>query len=271
MDYAPIFIANGWYKNRTEFVRTHVQFSNFSKFPKIERYVETTRLNALRDRVLVEMPFERHTKRLIRNQIVTYDEAVFNKVWDERWHVYEDRPIRDVSEMFAVARKVVNSDPSRLNAIMQAMETHPRLIIFYNFNYELEALRELHHIFGIPVAEWNGHKHEQIPDTARWLYLVQYTAGNEGWNCITTNAMEFYSLTYSYKVFEQAQGRIDRLNTPYSDLHYGVLKSNSKIDKAISKALAQKRNFNVKAFTKEWAPFPDQEHGQAAAQDAEAA
>lgn len=151
---------------------------------------------------------------------------------------------------------------------MKAMEKFPRLIVFYNFNYELDMLRELQTIFNIDVAEWNGHKHEPIPEKAKWLYLVQYNAGSEGWNCISTNAMTFFSLTYSYKQFEQAQGRIDRMNTPYSDLHYDVLKSTSKIDKAISKALAQKRNFNVKAFTKDWAPFPDQEDLPEARQEA---
>lgn len=256
LDYAPIFIANGYYDNRTQFIRQHVVYSNFSKFPKIDRYVETGRLGKLRSRVLVEMPFERHTVRIPSNIIVGYDETVFGRVWKDRWHVYEERPLRDVAEMFAVARKVVNSDPSRLNGVMRLMEKHPRLIIFYNFNYELEMLRTLGDIFRIQVAEWNGHKHEPIPETAKWLYLVQYNAGSEGWNCITTDATCFYSMTYSWKQYEQSHGRIDRLNTPFSNLYYYTLRSSSEIDKAIAKALARKENFNVKKFTKNWEPFP---------------
>lgn len=246
MDYIPIFIANGWYKNRTEFIRRHVVYKNFSKFPKIDRFVDVGHLVKLRNMVLVDMPYARATTRHIRQVIVQHDIEQFKRVWVDRWHIYEDRPLKDVGEMFVVARKLVNSDPSRLGATMQTLEKHPRLIVFYNFDYELYALRQLGESLNIPTAEWNGHKHQQIPETDTWLYLVQYTAGSEGWNCIVTNATAFYSLNYSYKVFEQSQGRIDRLNTPYFDLYYYVFKSGSRIDQLIQKALSQKRNFNEK-------------------------
>lgn len=248
MDFAPVFIANGFYKNRTEFLRTHVVYNNFSKFPKVDHYVETGRLESLRRRVLVEMPYARHTKRHLRNVVVPYDELKFRRVSKERWHIFEDRPIKDVGELFIVMRKLVNSDPSRLEAIKDLTTKHPRLIVFYNFNYELDALRTLREELDIPLAEWNGHKHQPIPEGDRWIYLVQYTAGAEGWNCITTDAIAFYSLNYSYKVFEQAQGRIDRLNTPYTDLYYYVVRSGAMIDQAIMKSLAGKKSFNEKDY-----------------------
>lgn len=248
MDYAPVFIANGFYKNRTEFLRTHVVYNNFSKFPKVDHYVETGRLESLRRRVLVEMPYARHTKRHLRNVVVPYDELKFRRVSKERWHIFEDRPIKDVGELFIVMRKLVNSDPSRLEAIKDLATKHPRLIVFYNFNYELDALRTLREELDIPLAEWNGHKHQPIPEGDRWIYLVQYTAGAEGWNCITTDAIAFYSLNYSYKVFEQAQGRIDRLNTPYTDLYYYIVRSGAMIDQAIMKSLAGKKSFNEKDY-----------------------
>lgn len=248
MDFAPVFIANGFYKNRTEFLRTHVVYNNFSKFPKVDHYVETGRLESLRRRVLVEMPYARHTKRHLRNVVVPYDEVAFQKVSKKRWHIFEDRPIKDVGELFIVMRKLVNSDPSRLEAIKDLVAKHPRLIVFYNFNYELDALRTLREELDIPLAEWNGHKHQPIPEGDRWIYLVQYTAGAEGWNCITTDAIAFYSLNYSYKVFEQAQGRIDRLNTPYTDLYYYIVRSGAMIDQAIMKSLAGKKSFNEKDY-----------------------
>lgn len=244
LDYIPVFIANGHYKNRTQFKRQHVIYNAYSKFPKVDRYVEVGKLVRLRNSLLVEMPYLRHTTRKIRKIDVEHDELLFEKVRKERWNPYENRPIRDVAELFAVMRKVVNSDASRLSAVSRLLEDYPRLIVFYNFDYELESLRTL--ATGVTVAEWNGHKHEPIPASDRWLYLVQYAAGAEGWNCVETNAMCFYSLTYSYKMWHQAHGRIDRLNTPYSELFYYVLLSKTFIDFAIMKSLAQKESFSEK-------------------------
>lgn len=251
MDYAPLFVANGFYKNRTEFMREHVIYSRFSRYPKIDRYVGTGRLNYYRSKILVEMPHERHT---IRNDVpvqCTYGEALFELALKDRWHVYEDRPIRDFAELLAVLRKIVNSDSSRLEELMGIVAKHQRLIIFYNFDYELEILRKLHWYLEIPLAEWNGHKHQPIPEGDRWVYLVQYTAGAEAWNCTATDAMAFYSLNYSWRTMEQCKGRIDRMNTKYVDLFYYTLFSESMIDKAIQKRLAQKKNFNEKVFERE--------------------
>lgn len=246
LDYIPVFVANGFYKNRTEFKREHVVYNTFSKFPKVDRYISVGRLVRLRNQLLVEMPYERHTTRHIHEIVVDHDVDLFKRVVKDRWHVYEERPLRDVAELFSVMRKVVNSDQTRLSSVRTLMEKHPRLIVFYNFDYELDILRSL--ASGNTVAEWNGHKHEEIPQTERWVYLVQYAAGSEGWNCTSTDAMVFWSLTYSYKHWHQAFGRIDRLNTPYSDLHYYVLRSNSQIDQAIKKALQSKKSFNERDF-----------------------
>jgi hypothetical protein len=250
MDYMPLFIANGFYKNKTEFTDQHVVWKRFSKFPQIDRYVDTGVLNRHRRNITVNMPYPRKTVRHIKYVPVRYDEAAFEKVWKKRWHIYEERPLKDVGELFIVARKLVNSHSSRLRAISDLLGEHNRLIVFYNFNYELEDLRTLGKLHGIKSAEWNGHKHEEVPKTDKWIYLVQYTAGAEGWNCITTDAMAFFSLNYSYKINHQAKGRIDRLNTKYVDLHYYILKSNSMIDKAILRSIMEKKSFNEKAFVK---------------------
>lgn len=348
LDYIPVFLANGFYKNRSEFKREHVVFSAYTKFPKVERYIGVGRLVRLRNQILVEMPDDRHTVRHDKDVVVDFDRDLLDRVLKQRWHVYEERPLRDVAEMFLVLRKVVNSDISRLEAVKKLLRVHPKLIVFYNFDYELEMLRTLatyeplsnggsneavrtagglgankissvtsphsesralcatpvnnsEESWQIPkpvsttssplgsprssstssgasvatpisptqrseserttnttatttsgstfqLAEWNGHKHQKIPDTDRWLYLVQYTAGAEGWNCTLTDATCFYSLNYSYKVWEQAHGRIDRINTKFIDLYYYALVSDSFIDKAIRKALKEKKNFNEKRF-----------------------
>lgn len=249
MDYVPIFIANGFYKNRTEFVRRHVVFSRFSKYPKIERYVETHTLELYRKRVLVEMPYERATIRHVKNVIVEHDKQSLDRIVKDRWHIYEERPLKDAGELSRVMRKLVNSDVSRIAALMGLLEKHPRLIVFYNFNYELAILRTLANFMDIPHAEWNGHKHQEIPDTERWLYFVQFTSGAEGWNCVSTDAMVFWSQNYSYRIMEQCKGRIDRMNTPYQDLMYYIFRSNTPIDKGIAQAISQKKDFNEKKFS----------------------
>lgn len=240
LDYAPVFIANGFYRNRTEFVRQHVVFSRFTKFPKVERFLDTGVLSSHLRSILVEMPFQRSTTRRSVNIFCDYDQELFDVVWRRRWNYLEERPIRHVSELFSLMRRVVNSDSSRLSRIRDLLISNPRMIIFYNFDYELEMLRTLE----VTKAEWNGHKHEPLPDGDEWIYLVQYMSGAEGWNCIETDSMVFYSLTYSYRQFVQAQGRIDRLNTPFTVLNYYVLRSASVMDLAISRALEAKRNFN---------------------------
>lgn len=252
LDYIPVFLANGYYKNRTEFLRRHVVYNHFHKFPKVDHYVEVPVLERLRRRVLVEMPFTKHTVRHVKNVMVEYDTVLFDRVFKDRWNIYENRPLKDVGELFRVMRRLVNTDLSRLGATQVLLESHPRLIIFYNFDYELELLRTLASTLEYPMAEWNGHKHMDIPDETKWMYLVQYTAGAEGWNCITTNAIQFYSLNYSYKINEQAMGRIDRMNTPYIDLYYYRLRSASYIDLSISKAINMKKNFNERSLIKQW-------------------
>jgi len=244
LDYIPVFVANGYYKHRTDFKREHVVYSAYSKFPKVERFIGTAKLAKIRDEILVEMPYLRHTVREVHYVDVEFDCELFDRVRKRRWNVYEERPLKDVAEQFRIMRKVVNTDPSRVDKIRELLFEHPRLIVFYNFDYELVLLRELANDY--IVAEWNGHNHDPLPDGPEWVYLVQYVAGAEGWNCTTTDAMVFYSLTYSYKNFHQAQGRIDRLNTPYTNLSFFVLVSKSAIDKAILNALKQKKNFNEK-------------------------
>jgi superfamily II DNA or RNA helicase len=242
MDYVPVFIANGFYKNRTEFKDEHVVYKPYSKFPKIDRYTNTGKLQKFRNQLLVDMPYYSHTRRVIEEVPVEFSHEIFLRVLKERWNVFEDRPVKSVAELFYTMRKVVNSDPTRLEALRDLMKKHHRLIVFYNFDYELKRLRTL--CDEITIAEWNGHKHEEIPNADRWLYLVQFVAGSEGWNCITTDTTVFYSLTYSYKNWHQAHGRTDRLNTPFTELYYYVLKSDATIDKAVFKALSNKKSFN---------------------------
>lgn len=249
-DYIPVFIANGFYRNRTEFCNEHVIYSRFSKFPKIDRYINTGRLIRLRDRILVDMDFKRETVAHHEDIIVQYDISKYKEIMRNRWDPYNNEPITNASGLCYILRKIVNSDESRQIALMDILESRPKVIVFYNFDYELDILKGLHYGKDVQIAEWNGHSHQPIPTSKSWVYLVQYTAGCEGWNCIKTDTIVFYSQNYSYKVMAQAAGRIDRLNTPYTDLYYYHLKSRSGIDLAISKALKDKKKFNETRWVK---------------------
>ncbi len=250
IDYIPVFIANGFYKNKTEFIREHVIYSRFTKYPKIDRYVGTGRLIRLRDRILIDMDFTRHTKPHHEDVYVNYDIPSYKDAIRTRWDPYKNEPIQQASGLCYILRRIVNSDDSRQVALLEIFEKHPRIIVFYNFDYELDILKNLYYGDGVEIAEWNGHKHQPIPNSDSWVYLVQYTAGAEGWNCVKTDTIIFYSQNYSYKVMTQAAGRIDRLNTPYTDLYYYHLKTRSGIDLAISKALGEKKKFNERKFLK---------------------
>lgn len=247
-DYIPVFLANGFYKNKSEFIREHIVYSRFSKFPKVDRYLNTGRLIRLRNNILIDMDFHRDTIPHHEDVYVSYDISAYKDICRNRWNPWEDKPIENAAEFCYSLRKLVNTDEARQVALLQIIEEHPKAIIFYNFDYELDILKKLYYGEDFEIAEWNGHKHQEVPKGEKWVYLVQYTAGNEGWNCVRTDTIIFYSQNYSYKVMTQAAGRIDRLNTPYKDLYYYHIKSRSGIDLAISKALKNKKKFNERKF-----------------------
>lgn len=249
-DYIPVFIANGFFKNKTEFCREHVIYSRFTSYPKIEDYRGTGKLLKLRRSILIDMNFKRQSIPHHEDIYVKYNVKEYKKITKERWDIWNDEPIINASGLCYALRRSVNEHDSRQLALLEIYEKHPRVIIFYNFNYELDILKKLYYGPDVAIAEWNGHRHDPIPKCENWVYLVQYTAGAEGWNCIATDTIIFYSQNYSYKIMKQSAGRIDRMNTPYKDLYYYHLKSRAGIDVAISKALRAKKNFNEKDFSK---------------------
>ena len=247
-DYIPVFIANGFYRSKSEFTQRHIVWSRFSKFPKIDHYVNQGELMRNRRDILVAMDFQREAVAHHEDVWCDFDQLTYKLMMRNRWDMYKEAPMQNAGELCYCLRRLVNEDATRANETIDIVKKHPKAIIFYNFDYELELLRGLNYGKDVAVAEWNGHKHEPIPQTDKWVYLVQYTAGCEGWNCTETDTMIFFSQNYSYKVMLQASGRIDRLNTPFHDLYYYHLKTRSSIDMAIMRALKAKKNFNEKSF-----------------------
>ena len=248
-DYVPVFIANGFFRNRTEFEREHIVFSRFSKYPKVDRYLNDRRLIRLRDSILINMDYTRPTVSHHETKIMDYDILSYKALMKTRWDPWENAPIENAGKLCFLLRKIVNSDESRQVALLELMEEHHKVIVFYNYDYELDILRSLAYPDGTVKAEWNGHVHQPIPKSTRWVYLVNYTSGCEGWNCIKTDTIIFFSENYSYRVMVQAAGRIDRLNTPFTDLYYYHFRSNASIDISINRALKNKKKFNERKFT----------------------
>lgn len=253
-DYIPVFVANGFYRNKTEFINEHIIYRWVNKsYPKIDRYINTGRLIKLRNQILVDMDFSRHTVSHNNDVFVQYDILKYKELTKTRWNPYTNEPIINAAELCYTWRRIVNEDQSRQVALLELFEKHPKMIVFYNFDYELDILRGIFEATGTKFAEWNGHRHQPVPEGKQWVYLVQYTAGCEGWNCIKTDTIVFFSQNYSYKVMEQARGRIDRMNTPFINLYYYHLKSRAPIDLAISRAVAAKKSFNESRYASRFA------------------
>lgn len=244
LEYMPVFIANGFYKNKTEFEREHVMWSRFAKYPKVERYLNVSRLIRLRDAILVDMYDQRATTQHHINVICDFDSLSYDTLSIQRWDIENNKPIRDISQLCYALRKVTNSDKSRVDTLLPIYLRHKKVIIFYNFNYELEILRNWCAVNNIVYSEWNGHNHNEIPDSKFWVYLCQYTSAKEAWNCIDTDCIVFYSQTYSYKALIQSAGRIDRMNTMFTHLYYYHLISMAPIELGIQRALERKESFN---------------------------
>ena len=247
-DYIPIFLANGFYKNKTEFGNMHLEYSRYTKFPQVIRYHNEHLLERNRNSVLVRMEVERHTTRHRKTIWVDYDQELYNKALKERWNVFEDYPMQNISECRSVLRRLVNTHMSRIDVTRVLLDIHERLIVFYNFNYERDILIDLCNEIGRPYSQYNNRQHDPLPEGEEWLYILQYTAGAEGWNCITTDTILYFSLNDSWKITEQTEGRIDRLNTPYTDLNYIYLRSKAKLDMDIQATLNKKKKFNMNAW-----------------------
>ena len=248
MDYLPVFMANGFFRTRTEFLEDHVIFDRFVKYPKVKRYIGEAKLQRLRRSILVEMPMERHTTRVRKTIYCDYDYDLYKWVVKNRMDPWTEEPLRDAGGVCRILRKVVSDNDWRSEQAKCILSGNERVIVFYNYDYELDRILAVSESLGLPTAQWNGHRHDAIPRGERWVYICQYTSAAEGWNCTSTDTVLFWSLNYSWRVTEQCEGRIDRLNTPYSRLRYYFLESHSSIDEAVRRSLSLKKVFNERAF-----------------------
>lgn len=251
MDYISVFVANGFYRNKSDFLNQHVEYYPFSNYPKIKRYHNISKLERLRNTILVKMYPNRITHRNRKYHYCEFDDVLYSDTLSNRWHIYENHPIENPSQMTQVARRIVNESDDRQRCLKEILENNDRVIIFYNYNYELDLILNVCKTVDkdFDISQWNGKIHDELPQSDKWVYIVHYYSA-EGWNCTTSNTIVFYSLNYSYKIMEQAEGRIDRpaSKNANSDLFYHYLVSASSIDRSIMRALSLKRKFNEVAW-----------------------
>lgn len=254
MDWMCIFIANNFYRNKTDFVDQHVEYNPYSKFPQIRRYHKTDKLERFRKYLAVPMQDFRTTKLNRKYINADFDKDLYKSVVKNRFNPYTEEPIMNASEFTQVLRRIINTSERRRIHAKQEIMTRDKVIVFYNYTYELDILKEICQELDRAYYQWNGQKHEAIPDAETWVYLVQYTAGAEGWNCITTDTILFYSLNYSYRIMEQSEGRINRVNTSFENLYYVYLKSPASIDDAIERSIRSKKKFNERNWVESTCP-----------------
>ena len=254
MDWMCIFIANNFYRNKTDFVDQHVEYNPYSKFPQIRRYHKTDKLERFRRYLAVPMQDFRTTKLNRKYINADFDKDLYQTVVKTRFNPYTEEPIMNASEFTQVLRRIINTSERRRIHAKQEIMTRDKVIVFYNYTYELDILKEICQELDRAYYQWNGQKHEAIPDAETWVYLVQYTAGAEGWNCITTDTILFYSLNYSYRIMEQSEGRINRVNTSFKNLYYVYLKSLASIDDAIERSIRSKKKFNERNWVESTCP-----------------
>lgn len=254
-DYIPVFVANGFYKNRSEFLARHAVFARYAKYPKIDRWVDTKRLVALRRRILVTMEYTKPAEHKVRVINCNYSVKAYKDILRDRFDYEKNEPISSQGR-FCYLLRICGNNLDKLAKVSNILKEYGPAIIFYNYDQEYYDLCSSLSAQGYTVRCYNGHQHDPTPSgefspNSKWAYLVQYNAGAEGWNCIATPNMIFYSLNYSYKMMLQASGRIDRCNTPFRELNYFVLTNDSPIEYRIRDCLKRKEKFNENAYKEE--------------------
>lgn len=247
-EFMTVFIAKGWYKNKRDFEEQHVIYSRYSKYPKVDRYINQGLLEVRRRDILVKMFVDK--RAIVHKEVIItqYDISKYKKAYKDK-RDENNKPFKNATAFCLYLRKICNEDVSKVVKVRELLLKHNKVIIFYNYLYEKEILLKLLKTMKtFNVGEYNGQHHDDIPIGERWAYLCQYTAASEGWNCLLCDTMIFFSMSYSYKAMEQAAGRINRINTPYKDLYYYYLRTTSSIDLSINRALSTKRNFNESTF-----------------------
>lgn len=129
--------------------------------------------------------------------------------------------------------------------------TSDRVIIFYNFNTELEALRKV--LFDRPISIVNG----QVKDLKEYenndnsVTLIQYQAGAMGLNLQKANRIIYFSLPERSELFEQSKARICRIGQE-KQCYYHIMMCHKSVEEKIYECLLMRKDYTDELFRKEF-------------------
>ena len=142
----------------------------------------------------------------------------------------------------------------KLNAFKDlCSSTNDRLIVFYNYDAELEALKRIAEQLEKPISEVNGHTKDMTAyDTeVDSITFVQYKAGAMGLNLQKANKIIYFTLTDESELFEQSKKRIHRIGQEKPCFYYLMICENSVEDKEILPTLGLRKELTDELFKEE--------------------
>ena len=133
-----------------------------------------------------------------------------------------------------------------------AESTQDRLVVFYNFNEELYALKAIAEELERPVSEVNGHRKDMtaFEEQSNSITLIQYQAGSMGLNLQKANKIVYFTLPLMSELFEQSKKRIHRIGQNQPCFYYTLTVKNS-IDENIKKVLEMRKDYTDELFEKD--------------------
>ena len=129
--------------------------------------------------------------------------------------------------------------------------TSDRVIIFYNFNTELEALRKV--LFDRPISIVNGQVKnlKEYENNDNSVTLIQYQAGAMGLNLQKANRIIYFSLPERSELFEQSKARICRIGQE-KQCYYHIMMCHKSVEEKIYECLLMRKDYTDELFRKEF-------------------
>lgn len=226
-----------------------MQITGYRNIDLLENMVNQCSVNYKRDKPYLPEDYVYKTKK----------PAMFNKLKKNRMYKTDNGEVIELdnsSKLFNALRcvshgfllginKQVSKEPfERLQAIL---ETHnnERVVIFYNYNIELEMLKQLLSKLKRPTSEYNGARKDlkEFKGKYNGVVLAHYKSASTGINdFVISNVMVFNSLPLSSIELTQSKGRIDRQGQGKKPMYYFII-PDTPVEKKIFEQITNGKDF----------------------------